>query len=674
MMRRRLKIAFLTLLGLVVIGMTSGILYLESESFAESVKRMISERSPQKLGVVGDFSNLRLYFFPPGIGIASPKIRVSKENVSQIPIDGKVEAKELRVSFTPIKLISGILEVSEVYVVGGAIQGTLYAEAFKTKPKKKEEGLKLNWRDLFELQINGFRLEDTYLNLVTLLPGANHEQMTTELVVKNLMIQKKRIEGRDGLISTATVNAVRIEPPTSLQTIPIKEANQLQWDIELTDQGLTLNPFTADLSGIRFRLDGAIHGNLLDELSHPQIEAEAQIHSDLSTFFLANMNDDHWGGSIEARAKLSAELKRPAETLKAQFTVQGSDLVWKELKARLLDAQGELDLSSKKLTLKSFRAQDRGDLKLSSTVIPLQFNEPCEAQVDLTDADIHWLGGSVASAVAPLEGKISGKIHAQFLPGRGKSWRLKTTDELSVDHFELNDQKHPILKPVLPIKLQGGVEVTPEGVDFTDLKVNLAKTALLVDGGVHPGHGGFGINGKGYVSLKEFNEIAGNEIRGEGNLEARVSGPSSNVLLDFFPHLKDASYLGLHFGNLDGKVTYDDGVSELRFDSIHANYQNTYYSLDQGFIDLSGGDDIKLPFDIHSGRLEDLAQVLDKLVSKVSWFPKSLKGEIHGTVSLEGKISTPRLKVLGEIEGSDWIWLGERARRVKMSVGFDQGT
>ena len=31
------------------------------------------------------------------------------------------------------------------------------------------------------------------------------------------------------------------------------------------------------------------------------------------------------------------------------------------------------------------------------------------------------------------------------------------------------------------------------------------------------------------------------------------------------------------------------------------------------------------------------------------------------------------MKILGDIEGSDWIWIGERARRVKMKVGFDEG-
>jgi hypothetical protein len=673
MMNKRLKYAFYTLLGVLLVSLISGILYLESEGFANSVKKMISERSPEKLGVVGDFSNLKLYFFPPGIGIASPKIKVSKENIAQIPIDGRVEARELRVSFAPIKLFAGVLEVSEVYVTGGAIQGTLYADTIAEKPKKKKESSQLSWKDLFEFQINGFRLEDTYLNLVTKLPGQNHEEITTELVVKNLAIKKTQIFGRGGFTSSATVSAVHVTPPSSFKDFPIHEANQMQWDIDFTDKGLKFHPFTADLSGIRFQIVGAINGNLLDEKAQPTIDGEVEAHSDLGIFFLTNLNNEKWQGIVDVKAKLSAQLKKIKETLIAQFTVKASNLHWKDVKAAKLESEGELDLKLKKLKLKSLQAEDDGSLKIGAVEIPLQFNEPFQGEVELSNADIHWLGGAVPKDVVPIDGKISGKISAQFFAEKNKSWRLHTEDNLIVDQFGLKSTKHQILKPLFPVKIKGSADLSPKGLDFKDLTVGLRKTQLDVSGGVHPSAEGFAMSGKGHIDLKEFKAIAENDISGEGEIEVNVHGPTESVIIDFITKIKDASYLGMRFGNVDGKITYDDGISELRFSTIHANYKNTFYSLSEGLIDLSGGDDIHLPFDIHSGRIEDLAYILDNLVHKISWYPVTLKGEIHGNVIVGGKVSMPKLKVLGEIEGSDWVMLGERARRVKMNLGYDEG-
>ena len=76
---------------------------------------------------------------------------------------------------------------------------------------------------------------------------------------------------------------------------------------------------------------------------------------------------------------------------------------------------------------------------------------------------------------------------------------------------------------------------------------------------------------------------------------------------------------------------------------------------------------------IHSGRIEDIAEILNHLIAKISWYPKTLVGEVHGSVDVSGKLSTPKLIIHSELEGSDWSWLGERASRVKLHFGYDEG-
>ena len=676
-----LKTALFSLLAVTTAAIGGGILYLESESFGSAVKRMISERSPRKLGVVGDFSHLKIYFFPPGIGVANPRIRVSPDNVAHLPVEGTVEAKELRASFAPIQMFSGMLRISELEVRGGAVQGRLSSALFKVAQKPKRQTPRLNWHDLFQLQIDGVRFVDTYLNLTAELPGPRQEAAGAELVVKDLVLAKKRFDGRDGIGSEGTVRAVKLDLPKSLSGFPFREANQLQWNLRFTDQGIELAPFSLEVSGVHLTARGNLSGNLLDEGSDPELKATVEAESDLGTLFLANSGDDRFGGTAIAHAQISARIKDFESTFKSEFKMEGKDLSFERISVAGLSATGGVDLVSKRIRLERLSLLDRGEggsVEVRSTEIPLLFNQSFEARIGLENASIQWLGGAVAKAVRPLEGRITGNARVQFLP-EGKSWRLKVSPDFAVSDFALTNQKlgearklRTIVRAAQPIHLQGGLEITPKGLEFKDLNLRLKKSQFKVAGGVR-GDSGFDFTAKGPIDLSEVSEIAGSPIRGSGNLDFHIHGPDDNLLLDFDTQLTDAAYLDLRFGNLTGRITYDDGISELRFTGLKANRKNTFYSVEEGFIDLSGEDDIHIPVEIHSGRVEDLDEVLASLVSKISWYPKALRGEVHGMVDVGGKVDLPRMVIQADLEGTDWAWLGERARRVKMNAGYDRG-
>ena len=84
MKKNRLKLAFGFFIGLVTLCLTAGIYFLESTYFGNFVKKAMIERAPKTLGISGDFSNIKLYFFPPGIGFANPKVQIQKENISKL--------------------------------------------------------------------------------------------------------------------------------------------------------------------------------------------------------------------------------------------------------------------------------------------------------------------------------------------------------------------------------------------------------------------------------------------------------------------------------------------------------------------------------------------------------------------------------------------------------------
>ncbi len=684
-MRRisRLKLAVLSFLGLSVVTIGGGILYLESQSFGAVVKRMISERSPQKLGIIGDFSHLKVYFFPPGLGIANPKIHIEKKNVANIPVEGEIEAKELKATFAPIQMFSGLLRVDELEVNGGSVQGRIFQEIFKPAPAAKARPTPLSWEDLFQLQINGVRFVDTWLNVVTELPGQKRKDLGTELVVKDLRLQKDSIEGRSGIFSQAQVRAVRLNLPEQWDSFTLREANQIQWDIRFTDQGLNLDSLMLDVSGVHLGVKGRIDGNLLEEQEDHSLKAEVEVRSDLGAFFLANADDSRWSGMVEVRAKVEAALRDLPGTLRASFQLKGDDFAFERITATRMEAEGDVDLSRNSLKLRHFVAAQthgpaRGVIEGSAAELPLDFKRAFDSVIEFKQADLHWLGAVVAESMAPLEGRVQGKAAVRFIP-EGRNWRLRIAPEFRVEGFELTNQKYGekrpmkrILRPSHPIELRGALEIHPAGVDFKELALSLRKTRLKFTGGIQ-GANGFDFSAKGPVDMKEVSEIAGSPIRGEGVLGAHIHGTADALLLDFDPDLQDASYLDLRLGSLKGRVTYDDGISELRFTDIKANQKNTFYSLREGFVDLSGSDELHLPIEIHSGKVEDLALILESLTRKISWYPRTLTGEVHGTVDIGGKLDLPRMSIIGRLEGADWAWMGERSRRVRMNLGYDRG-
>ncbi len=681
---RKLRIAFFSLALIVGTATTGGILYLQSQSFADFVKRLISERSPQKLGIIGDFSHLKLYLFPPGVGVVNPRIRIEKENVSRLPVDGEIEARELRVGFAPIQMLSGTLHVSEVEVRSGKVKALIHSQTWRGKSQKVSGG-KLDWQDLFQLQIDGFRFVDTKLDVQFEIPDREKSLFGAELVVTDLSLGRGKVGGKDGIISRAEVNSIRVQSPLGWKPLPVREAVSLKWSLGLNDTGLELEPFSAELPGVRVEVKGRVDGNLLDPLAHPKVQAKVRAEADLSTFFLTNLGAKDWSGELRVTSSVQAQLSDFMKTLKAGFEFEGRGIQWRRMRADQVSAKGTVDLANHRIELDRLEALDAngsgggGRLRLGHSRIPLSLGEAFEIGVQIENGDLHWLGGAVPAALAPLEGLVTGKVDARFQPER-KSWKLKTKVGLTVAGFQLTNQSldHPkpmvrVLGPRKPIRLDGGLEIGPDGVEFKDLGLSIEKTRFKVTGGVK-GETGFDFRAKGPVDMKEIHEIAGSRILGEGELEAHIHGKSDGVILDFDTRLVNAEYLDLKLGKLKGRVTYDDGLSELRFTGIHASHKNTYYSLPQGSIDLSGTDELYLPIEIHSGRIEDLAEVLGNLVSKISWFPHSLKGEVHGNLEIGGKVQLPEMLISARIEGSDWSWMGEKARRVRMSLGYDRGT
>jgi hypothetical protein len=64
----------LIFLGTIILSTTIFIQFIQSETFAHVLKRVIANRMPGELKVEGDFKELQIKLIPPGLVVKSPKI------------------------------------------------------------------------------------------------------------------------------------------------------------------------------------------------------------------------------------------------------------------------------------------------------------------------------------------------------------------------------------------------------------------------------------------------------------------------------------------------------------------------------------------------------------------------------------------------------------------------
>jgi len=93
----------------------------------------------------------------------------------------------------------------------------------------------------------------------------------------------------------------------------------------------------------------------------------------------------------------------------------------------------------------------------------------------------------------------------------------------------------------------------------------------------------------------------------------------------------------------------------------------------QGYVDLSSTSEIYLPIEIQSGTIKDVTKILEKFTSKLSWFPTTLVGDLRGKVEIAGELDFDQMDIVADIVGSDWAWMGERARKVSLQCGVSKG-
>ena len=320
-----------------------------------------------------------------------------------------------------------------------------------------------------------------------------------------------------------------------------------------------------------------------------------------------------------------------------------------------------------------------GELEVGEFMIPLGRFHRLKVPVKLKNVHLHWLAAPILKDVYPLDFRATGSADLQVTFEEDSSVSsIKPIVDLSIRNFVLDNQKLNQKKEISRLlqipnfKLQGSFELADEQFKpGPDLKISMDNTELNLSGSVGSANG-YDLTGQGKIDLADFGSISEVPIHGDGEIKIHVHGPTDKLYIDFYPNVKEASYLGLLLGDMDGKIIWEDWASVLRFDKVKLKQGRTRYLAD-GHLDLDDRNQAFLDFHFKKGDISDLSHIFINLVQDIWWFPQALTGEFDGVLQVREKLDVKRLLVKADIKGKDWDYYGERLSTISLKGRYDKG-
>jgi hypothetical protein len=702
-------------IALLVVG---SIWFIQSPQFAKVIKRLVARNLPGNIGIEGDFSELAIKFFPPGIAVKNPRLNATSHNIAGLQTGTSIAARELELTFLPFQMFSGNIRVNQVTIVGGdvflpfkhRIGGNAKSSATPSKISKTE----FHWDELLQVHAEAIALEDTKLRVEVLDSGE-----TMDLTVPELRLGQWQSKGMLGYEVTVELSHIGGTFFDQWPRFKVTDLNSVKGTAQLNAEGLKLGSLSILTSGVEARASGLIKGDVLANNSEMNFEMNLDFNGKISE--VNRLFGDYLGagqkiiapmtgpvptgvpvpvddGKISFTGKCKGDLLKPAETMQIQGELNASDVHYKSWVADQLQAvvdwdlaaapskKGEVTVHKIKVIAKSveregaLQAGSGGRIEVDAFKFSPGSTSPFKVPVKLEGAHIHWFTASQLQKVYPLTFRATGPIELLVQPSTPEhAFEMKAhLTGFEVNQFQLDNQHLGKVKPLMrvlhipKITLDGDVAIDANGVRPQNIQVSLPHTKIHASGKVDF-NSGFDLFATGNVNMADIGQIVENPIGGEGTLNVHVHGPSSSVQIDFDTDLKKAFYLDMFLGDMKGTITWDDDPDILYFKNITVVKGQTNY-VANGSLHAGEPDSIDLNFAIPGGDIQDFTQIFTNFTKDMGWFPRSLNGPMSGSIHVFGGLRLSQLKVFGTVNGKNWEYLGERFRSVDFKCGYDQGS
>ncbi len=680
----------------VTLLIASAAIYIQSQNFANQLKKILAKYVPSNLGVTADFSNLSIKLFPPGIGIVNPHIDVADKNSVNAPGGTKIRAERMELSFRPLQILSGRVSIHEVKIINGDVKTSLVVG---TPEPRKKGAAAFSWQDLFEIKTERVALENTVveLQMPTLKSRARFNAKSVEI---------EKVTEKKNTFYDVMVHLGEFEAEASSQFPFPKTMDSLRLSARLGSGGIEIREFELIREGTQAEATGKISGDVLRG-SGLRADLALKLQGDMGKMldFLSKGKKNTTAlpqGHVNFNGRAQMELDRVPETLSASGTLKGENLRYRNYRIDRAEIEGSYtaptaggevanEIVVKRAVFSSREIEKRGGKQPGSggqvEIGAFRYNltkpSPIETTMKLSRAHVLWLGAELLSELYALDGRISGDTKLRFIPASETTpFDLRAEVDWQILNFQLDNQrlgKEEKLSRILALKeprLRGVVSVNPKRVRFEDgMVIGMKTSELKVSGeiGIAGPKVTYEIKGGGPVDFKEFGILAENPIEGVGPLAIRVHGPADAVQMDFDGSMRGFKYMRMNFGEFRGRVTWDDAPSQLLFRNLDCSYGRTRYRLN-GKMDLGDQDLMDFAVEVpKGGNIGDFVSIFGEFTKDFWWFPRGITGGMRGKMRVHGGISLEEMKVDAEIDGERWEYLGERFSRVTLRGGYDRG-
>ncbi|MBN20514.1 MAG: hypothetical protein CL678_04425 [Bdellovibrionaceae bacterium] len=689
--------AFYIFLLVVLTVFLSIIGVIQSQQFATFVKETASQKLPGDLGITGDFSRFSVNFFPPGFSILDPHVKLNHRNILNLPEGSEVSAQRIDFKFYPVQLLTGSIRVHEASIVNGDVKIQMDLKNIlnpKKKKKKKTSTFGLEWDQLFQFNSEAVSFVNTQVDLKSQNPPLEASFKTQELRFSQWI-------GEGGLGYELSINLETLKAHWPKEWNFPNELDGFRSHFYINSKGLEIDEVSFRSGDLSANVAGEIKGDLLQQkyfefntrwvidgqvdqiaeiLKQPEIKKDFDGYLNFSGFISGNTKN------IEKTLQTTGNLKvKKAKLLGWEFENLAIDGEWLppkgEGRGSLIVKKGFVE-SLPRTRIGGVQSGSGGRIDIGEFELDLNFKKKSKVPLSFKKAHLHWLAGPEVKSLFQMDFNTSGTVDVTFIPGINKvnQWKALVDLNLTIPKFLLDNQrlnkKRRTNEIVLAedLSLNGAIQVDRKRLTPKGVHLSLPETDFKIDGYVDFKNG-LSLDVDGPIDLKDILKVAESEIQGKGKLKTKIHGPSDQVVVDFFPTLENAEYLGLNLGQIKGQIQLDTAHERLNFINMEGIQGYSKY-FGGGLISFDNRlkKTIDLNFKFPQGEVLDLSHMMSSLVKELDWYPRNLTGRLNGDIRIFGKTQLDKLNIVSDIKGTDWDYWGEKFRTVEFTAGYREGT
>lgn len=674
MSRRAFWILFLFSVGTSALGLV----YLQSESFANLLKKRIQEKAQTEMGIRVDFARLGVGFFPPSLSLIDVEAKVlSEKNTLKLDKDAVFQAQTLGFSFKIFQSFVKVLHINKVFVNDAQVRLIL---------PKSESKEKSRWAQLVHSPIY-IPISDTF--------GIQVRQLELRSVTLDLQWQ----ENDDQM-------QIRASPIQYLAFTPETVGTEISLDVDdiffqrgQTREYIRALKIGADISRKRIfisnldlqKKEAALHGSGkivgdIDNFSQSQLDLDLILRGPLDEISDYEPSIKKLHGSILANLRVVGKLKQPG--IQGNIEVDNfSYSMWSLNKVTVSGAYEAGALVIDNLKLK----KNDGMIQIKNKIeIPIPFGpNSLSFEAALSKVAYRDFAGELLEDINVINMDLDGKVlvkldftEKKFAEQKKITWALSVKPDVSVNNFELNNQTYKSKRKYLkifrlaPFQTVGEFQWGETGLNVPGVDLKFKSGTMKVTGKLVKGQG-FDIEGdmpNGDLGA-EVGAIAGLPLQGEGSFHARVHGPNSKIVYDFDLAQRKAKFINFDFGDLVGRVTLDDHDSMILVNNLKGKRNTSEYDI-SGKVNIGEGDGLDLTTNFRNCDPNEIFQMFHHQIQDISWIPYGMTGLINGQAKVGGGYNQgiASLEINANVQGTDWSYLGETVDEIKLKAGVTNGT